>query len=91
MQLVQAAEIAQEALGCEARFGATFPLEDGFSADAFAELDQDTRWAQHSMGLAVCLSLLRAAALHGRGPSLCHTTSVHNEWRHFMLTLVADE
>lgn len=41
--LLQASEIAQEALGCTPVFGAAFPLEDGYSRDAFGELDLDER------------------------------------------------
>ena len=41
--LSEAAEIAQEAIGCTPLFGAPSPLEDGFSRDGFAELDLGAR------------------------------------------------
>jgi hypothetical protein len=42
--LLQAAEIAEQAIGCQVVFGATFPFEEGYNRERFNSLDAQARW-----------------------------------------------
>ncbi len=43
--LLEAAQIAEAAIGCRAEFGVPFPAPDGYSREAFNALDQDARYS----------------------------------------------
>lgn len=42
--LLEAAQIAEVAIGCHAVFGVPFPAPEGYSREAFNAMDQDARY-----------------------------------------------
>lgn len=67
--LLEAAQIAEAAIGCRAEFGVPFSAPDGYSREALNALDQDARYS--------CWVLTLRIHIPENFGILYHTTVVH--------------